>query len=184
MTLETFNQLVAYSTLGSQILIFFILISLFVLKKSDNTFMTFIKNNAIPAAFIVALLATLGSLYYSEVIEFTPCKLCWIQRIFLFPQVLLLGFAYYKDDKNIVDYSILLSIIGLLIALFQYYGQITGASITDCTAGGSAVSCNVQYVTYFGYITIPLMSVTTFGLITSILLAAKKSRHAMHSFRQ
>ena len=177
MTLETTNLIMSISVLGAQAVILIIILTILFKKKSKgNTVLTFITKNAILLALLVALGATLGSLYYSEIIEFSPCKLCWIQRIFLFPQVVLLGLAYYRDEKHIIDYSLLLSIIGLGVALFQYYGQLTGSSLTDCSAGGLEISCNAQYVTYFGYITIPLMSATAFATITAILGATKIKR--------
>ncbi|MCX6731550.1 MAG: disulfide bond formation protein B, partial [Candidatus Parcubacteria bacterium] len=75
-----------------------------------------VGERAVLFSFIVALIATAGSLIFSEVLKLEPCKLCWFQRIFMYPQVFLLGTALFKKDKNIADYSIFLSVIGAAIA--------------------------------------------------------------------
>ncbi|GIW65254.1 MAG: hypothetical protein KatS3mg093_233 [Candidatus Parcubacteria bacterium] len=94
-------------------------------------------------AFIIATSATLGSLLYFEVFKIQPCLLCWYQRILMYPQFLILGLALWHKDKNIKKYIILLSSIGILIALYHNIIQInsdlnticsinTGLNLTDC----------------------------------------------------
>jgi disulfide bond formation protein DsbB len=120
-------------------------------------------------AWVVALVATGGSLYFSEVLRYEPCKLCWFQRIFMYPLVILLGIAAYRNDRRQVGYVLPLSIIGGCISIYHYAEQkIPGlAKILPCTIG---VPCNTDYINWLGFITIPFLAGVAFLLITSILL--------------
>lgn len=121
-------------------------------------------------AWIQAVVAMSGSLFYSEVMYFPPCSLCWYQRIAMYPLVAILGVAIWKrDDQNIRAYALPLSIIGLLIALYQCamtYGVIEEI---PC-AVNQTVSCTIRWVNYYGFITIPLMSLVAFSVITLCLI--------------
>ena len=119
----------------------------------------------IHGAFLVALVATAISLVYSDIIGFVPCELCWIQRIFLYPQVIILGLALWKKTKDSEIYCSALSLIGGVIALYHFYGQsFNPSALPACDALGEA-SCAARYFVEFGYVTIPLMSLTGFLLI-------------------
>lgn len=133
-----------------------------------------ISNNALLFSFIVALIATAGSLIFSEVLKFEPCKLCWFQRIFMYPQVVILGLALSKKDKHIADYNILLSVIGAIIAAYHYFLQISATTSTTCSVIGYSTSCSETFAPTFGYITIPLMALTAFLMIISFLMTAPK----------
>lgn len=76
--------------------------------------------NALIGAWGISLIATLGSLYFSEILKFIPCDLCWFQRIFMYPQVVLLGLAAIRKEYGIARYSLALSIIGGAISLYHY----------------------------------------------------------------
>ncbi|MBW5444867.1 disulfide bond formation protein B [Cohnella sp. CFH 77786] len=132
-----------------------------------------IREYGILFAFIVSLTATGGSLFLSEVMGYIPCQLCWFQRIFMYPLVLLLGRAAIRDDRGIAGYALPLSVIGAVIASYHYAEQkIPGlADIAPCTAG---VPCNTDYLDWFGIITIPLMALTAFLLIIAFLLLSRK----------
>ena len=122
------------------------------------------------AAWLVAIVATLGSLYYSEVRLFVPCTFCWYQRIFMYPLVLLLGVATFTKDKGVVKYALPLALIGLGFAGYHVLEQnVPGFGAPAlCKAG---VPCSVKYVNYLGFISIPVMAFTAFSLI-SLTLAA------------
>ncbi len=116
-------------------------------------------------SFLVAFTGTALSLVYSEIIGFVPCYLCWIQRIFLYPQVIILGLALWKKTKDAAIYCSVLSVIGGIIALYNFYGQsFNPNALPECDALGQ-VSCAVRYFVEFGYVTIPVMSLTAFLLI-------------------
>ncbi|MBB3112291.1 disulfide bond formation protein DsbB [Paenibacillus phyllosphaerae] len=123
-------------------------------------------------AWVVSLVATGGSLFLSEVMDFEPCRLCWFQRIFMYPLVILLGRAAYKNDRGIIGYTLPLSIIGGCISLYHYLEQkVPGmADILPCTQG---VPCNQDYLDWFGFITIPFLALIAFILITIFLLLAR-----------
>ncbi|MGO4543081.1 disulfide oxidoreductase [Paenibacillus sp. 2TAB19] len=120
-------------------------------------------------AWMVSLIATLGSLYFSEVKGYIPCELCWYQRIFMYPLSILLGIAAYKGDRTIKKYVLPLSIIGGIISIYHYSIQkIPGFhEIKPCTNG---VPCNVDYIDWLGFITIPFLAGTAFILIIAFLL--------------
>ena len=130
------------------------------------------KNNALFYAFAVALVATAGSLFFSEVAGYQPCKLCWFQRIFMYPLVLILFIAMIKKTKEVVKYVIPMSLIGAFIASYHYYGQMIASSLS-CSAD-AAVSCTAKPFFHYGYITIPMMALTAFVLIFILMLGAKR----------
>lgn len=124
-------------------------------------------------AWIITLISTLGSLYFSEVRGFAPCNLCWYQRIFMYPLVILLGIALIKRDEKIRFYAIPFAVIGFLIALYQYVLQKTNflqQHVEPCEIGES---CSKLYINWFGFITIPFLSMVAFGLIVLLLLSSR-----------
>ncbi|MNJ43494.1 Disulfide bond formation protein C [compost metagenome] len=120
------------------------------------------------------MVATAGSLYLSEVLYYEPCKLCWLQRIFMYPLVILLGMAAFRNDRKILVYAIPLSIIGGSISTYHYAQQkIPGlAQLLPCKVG---IPCNVDYLNWWGFVTIPLMALVAFILITLCLFIARDS---------
>lgn len=132
-----------------------------------------LKKHALLFTFILAAAATIGSLLYSEVLGYIPCKLCWFQRIFMYPQAIFLAIAWKKKEEKILFYSLILSTIGGLIAAYHYLSQRIDFS-TQC--GTNAVDCTLRYVFHYGYITIPMMAVTAFlGIIIISLLKHEKT---------
>lgn len=121
------------------------------------------------AAWLISLLAVLGSLYFSNVRGFPPCILCWYQRIFMYPLALLLPVAILRRDERIHQYVLSLTFVGLLIAIYHnlLYYHILPESAAPCTAG---ISCTTKFVEYFGFVTIPLMSLGGFVAVTALML--------------
>ncbi len=167
------NQLFGILVIGSQILVLAVFISSLLSKNIRLDIFKFLSSHALKLAFFVSLTATLGSLFYSDVAGFDPCKLCWYQRIFMYPQTVLLGLAQLKKDKNIIDYSLALSIFGFLIASYHYLMQIGWVPALNCAAIGYSASCSKEFVLQFGYITIPMMAMTAFSLIILLLGSTK-----------
>lgn len=132
------------------------------------------------ALFIIwtqALIATLGSLFYSEIIGYTPCDLCWVQRIFMYPLVIIYGVALVKKNVQLAFSGLILSGVGMLISIYHYSLQKVPFMQE---AGGfcTGVPCNLQYVNYFGFITIPFLACVAFIVIFvthMYLLRATKS---------
>lgn len=139
-----------------------------MITKRTTTITRFIGTKGLTLMFIVALVATIGSLYFSEVSGWAPCKYCWIQRIFMYPQVILLGMALWYKDRTVARYILALSLFGVAYATYHYYIQMYDLiasptnPATPCDASGE--SCVKTPFTYFGYITIPMMAWTGFVL--------------------
>lgn len=123
------------------------------------------KENLLFLSFAASLIATLGSLYFSEIQKYIPCELCWYQRIFMYPLVLLLGMAIVKKDYGIARYSFVLSTIGGLISLYHYSIQkvsFLGENSISC----GVVPCTGQYINWLGFITIPFLALIAFIIIS------------------
>ncbi len=127
---------------------------------------------------MVAIVATVGSLYFSEVRAFVPCVLCWWQRIFMYPLVLVLGVATFRQERGAWRYALPLAIVGFAFSTYHYLIQKVPslAPPAMCAAG---VPCTGQYVNYFGFVTIPFMAGTAFALIgvalVSVALVERRS---------
>lgn len=174
MTLvSTANVILSSLTVIGQAVI--VLVAILFLARQTKL-LEFISKRAILFSFIVALVATLGSLFYSEVAGYEPCKLCWFQRIFMYPQIVILGIALWKKNGLVNYNSIALSIIGAAIAGYHYLLQIGVAPELPCAAVGYSAACSQRFVMNFGYITIPMMALTAFALITLFMIAQKFSR--------
>jgi disulfide bond formation protein DsbB len=127
--------------------------------------------NLVFGCWIIAASSTLGALFFSEVMGLAPCVLCWYQRICMFPLALLLPLGLFPFDPRIVRYALPLSMVGGTIALFHVlltYGLIP-ESIKPCVQG---VPCAQNQIVWFGFVSIPLLSLATFFLINALLLAA------------
>lgn len=126
-------------------------------------------NKPLLLAWIAALIATLGSLYFSEVLHFIPCTLCWYQRIFMYPLAIILGVAFYRNDYGIFRYTLPLSIIGMLISGYHIALQKVPylQQFEMCKSG---VPCSKDYLNWLGFITIPMMAFTAFVIISICLV--------------
>jgi disulfide bond formation protein DsbB len=171
--LPIINITLSTLTFIGQISLLFVLTYLVIANKDALKMSSKIlsSENAIKISFAIALLSTMGSLFYSEIAKFPPCDLCWFQRIFMYPQVVLLGIALIKKDNKIVDYSLALAGIGILISLYHNY--IVFAALQSPTCSLSGVSCTTKMVLGLGYVTIPLMALTAFALIITTLVLHK-----------
>ena len=142
-----------------------------------------INKKVLLIGLIVSGLAVAGSLFYSEIAHYDPCKLCWLQRIFMYPLPILFLIALIKKDRNILPYTLVLSIIGGLIALYQYFLQVETLLFPDldistpCGLVGYAPSCTKYFTLQLGFVTIPMMALSAFLLISviSIISLRRKS---------
>ena len=122
---------------------------------------------------MVALLATAGSLFFSYVMEFAPCVLCWYQRIFLFPLVVVLARGLFPFDRGAVRYGLPLAILGWLVAAYHnlVYAGVVPESLQPCAKG---VSCTEEYIRLFGLLSIPALSLIAFTTLAGILIALQR----------
>ncbi|MDO8424205.1 MAG: disulfide bond formation protein B [bacterium] len=155
---ELIQSALPYLVLFSHALFVLLVLALVYRKSWGVAIAGFMGKYAVHFAFLVSLGAVLASLFYSQIVGFEPCVLCWWQRVFLFPLPLIFGMALWKKDPSSFRYAIPLVIIAGLIASYQSYTSLGGASLLPCTAAEGA--CSRIYVREFGYITIPLMSLT------------------------
>jgi disulfide bond formation protein DsbB len=170
---EIFNAILGLSVIIAQILAVALIVLKIVDKRAEAGLSKLLAKRGAVLAFIVALTASLGSLIYSEAIGLEPCQLCWYQRIFLYPQVIIFGVALWRREA-IRRLGLIFSSIGGAIALFHYYGQMFNNSALPCPATG--VSCAKLYFVVFNYITLPMMSASAFILIIAILLHLPKNQ--------
>jgi disulfide bond formation protein DsbB len=135
-------------------------------------------NELLPfAAWTLALLSTAGSLFFSEVMELPPCVLCWYQRIAMYPLVPIIGIGIALKDSKWKLYALPLALIGLATAVYHnliYYGVIP-ESLTPCTQG---VSCSERQIEWLGFVTIPLMGLMSFLVISASILLYKPKKES------
>ena len=136
-------------------------------------------NDALPyLTWLIALVATVGSLFFSEVMELPPCVLCWYQRIAMYPLVLVIGAGIVTRDARVKSYALPLALGGLAISIYHnllYYGIIP-ESVAPCKQG---ISCTTAQIEWLGFITIPLLALTAFVLITFFLLIYKSEKEKL-----
>jgi disulfide bond formation protein DsbB len=168
------NKILALGTIFLQVIILLILLNFIFFKKRNNKILLFFKDYTFYLGFLVALGAFTLSLFYSGVVGYPTCELCWIQRIFIYPQVILFGMELYKRERAIVDFSIVFAVLGSLVSIYHIYvesGGTRGLACADPSNGG--VSCAVRYIYEFGYVTMPIMCLTASLFIIVILLNYK-----------
>lgn len=119
-------------------------------------------------AWLIASAAALGALFFSEIMQLPPCSLCWYQRICMFPLVLILPIGLFPFDPKVVRYALPLAAIGWLIAVFQMLlvAGIVPEKLEPCIQG---VPCSETVIEWFGFVTIPLLSVAAFSSIVALL---------------
>ncbi|HSJ28788.1 MAG TPA: disulfide bond formation protein B [Acidimicrobiia bacterium] len=158
-TFSRFAALLAFAALAAG------LIALF----RPRTFSDLGFRSGVGLAALVAGAATAGSLLYSEYYLFEPCRLCWYQRIAMYPLALTLAIGWWKQDRSVVRYAVAPAIIGAGISVWHLVNQwvLTG---TTCDVGPS---CAIRYVTEFGFVTIPFMALSGFVAIVGLTLAVR-----------
>ena len=134
----------------------------------------FDKNWAILfVTWVLVTASTMGSIFFSHIMEFAPCVLCWYQRIFLFPLVIILATGLFPFDKRVIVYSLPLAIIGWFVAFYHnlLYSGIIPQELQPCSKG---VSCTEEYIDLFGFLTIPMLSLIAFSMIILLLILLKR----------
>jgi len=126
-------------------------------------------------AWLTSIIAMVGSLFFSERMGFVPCTFCWYQRILMYPLVLFLGLAFYRNDREIYKYVLPMSLIGMLVSGYHYALQKLPSlhEFSSCTSG---VPCSGQYINWFGFVTIPFLAFIAFILITVFMVVLWKRK--------
>ena len=119
-------------------------------------------------AFLIASVATAGSLYLSEIAHFEPCRLCWIQRGFMYPLVPILGFAAWRGATRVRWFAIPWSLAGASVStwhvLIEHFPDLEGTTSCD-----PVNPCSLKWVEELGYLTIPTMALSGFLAIIALL---------------
>ena len=132
----------------------------------------FLTEQGLSLTWCIATIATLGSLYFSEIQGYQPCTLCWYQRILMYPLVIVLGIATAKKDLKQVVYVLPMSLLGMGFSAYHYAIEKTDWFDGDGNACG-LIPCDVAYINWFGFVTIPFLALIAFTLITAILLGVR-----------
>ncbi len=130
-----------------------------------------VRRNAVWLAFPVALVTTLGSLYLSQIAHFTPCPLCWYQRICMYPLFVALLVGGLRRDREVWAYVIPPAVIGAIIAVYHTQLQAFPKQAHFCHIGVD--SCLNRWVWEFGFISIPFMSLAAFSFIITMMLVVR-----------
>ena len=176
------NFLNTYMPIGILVL-FIVMVALYALyffkfrHQENSKFIKTFKNIALPVAFFTTLLAAIMSLVYSDFLGQAPCGLCWLQRIFIYSQVVLYAVAYLKEDAKIFQYTFWLSVVGGLIAIYHEWLQLGYSELIPCPATPGLVDCAKPTFISFGFVTMPFASLTVFLVIIFLsLIINKKSK--------
>jgi disulfide bond formation protein DsbB len=167
---ELLNKIFAILAIGAVGISIILIILKFSIKNSAllRNIYELINTNFMTFAWALATLATIGSLYYSEISGFLPCTFCWYERIAMYPLVLIIGIGIYKKNREIWMYSLPFSIIGLGISIYHYQLQIfPDQNSVSCS---TEASCSGSWIMEFGFVTMPFMALSTFLLISVLLL--------------
>jgi len=161
--INIFDKIISFGTLLLAVSTILIIASAVIDKQSHVVQIT--KKYSTLIIFIITFLAMCISLIYSNFFGYTPCYLCWFQRIFIYPSVLFSGIALYKKDNHIISYIESLSWVGLVFSIYHNITYYTGVSPLPCDASGS---CIMHYVSEFGFVTIPFMALVSFIAIITV----------------
>ena len=174
MSIHQVSALFALLSLGA--LILGILALLVALTTGSKVGVQQLQSLLLPLALLVAIVATAGSLYYSELAGYPPCKLCWYQRICMYPIVSILGIALWRHKNLGGLYALPSAVIGLGISVYHYQLQLFPG---QSSSHNTLVSCAFQYVDVFGFVSIPFMAGS--GFIAIIGLVILSSRRTIES---
>ncbi len=131
------------------------------------------RDYALYFAWTVSLVGLVISFYFGEVLQIEPCRLCWYQRAALFPLVLILGIAAFRNDSKIVIYALPLAVLGGLFAIYQTLGERYPVLLNSSICGPNQ-ECGASIFSLFGIISFPLLSALGFILIALLLIYARK----------
>jgi disulfide bond formation protein DsbB len=157
-------------------LITLVLLYALVFRKQNvsRKILDFVGGFALRIGFVASLGALVGSVMYSNIVGFDPCFLCWWERIFLYPLVIIYGVGLYVKEKSVWIYSAFFSVIAVLISGYHSYIRLAGSESSLCVE--SAVSCTKQYVSGYGYVNIPTMALSV-GIFMLLITFIYKIRY-------
>lgn len=135
-----------------------------------------LRELALPTAAVITGVATAGSLWMSEVAGYTPCVLCWYQRIAMYPLPLLAGIAAWRGDRDGARWTVVpLATVGAAVSVWHLLVERVPSLAGPCDP---AAPCAVRWVEEFGFLTLPGMALTAFLAAIALALAAGAPRRA------
>ncbi len=153
-TVATFFSVVLLASLAA--------VAVAVLRSDSRSALA---NSALPFAAAIAVGATAGSLYFSEIADFVPCELCWFQRIAMYPLAVILSIAAFRKDRTIFVYALPLAAAGLAISIYHIQLQAFPDQSSFCAFDNP---CTATWVEGLGWMTIPQMAGASFALIIAL----------------
>ncbi|OGG49615.1 hypothetical protein A2763_02930 [Candidatus Kaiserbacteria bacterium RIFCSPHIGHO2_01_FULL_54_36] len=180
MHVETLNYLLGLATIVLQILTVAFLAVYFLRHQFPDLegIVSYLRTWGIGIAFLASAGASIVTVVHSGIFGLPPCPLCWWQRAFLYPQVVMFGIAVLMRDRVIAGYSIALSIIGLMIGVYHHVLQMYPTGSLPCPSEGG-VSCGQILFLQFGYITYPMMSISAFAFLIVLMLFVRSTPRAL-----
>lgn len=172
MSFSTMANFFALAALAANLATIVLLVVGFVGRGKDESPFEFLRGSTMWLAGAVAIVATLGSLYLSEIAHLEPCRFCWIQRIFMYPLAIILPMAAFRRDAKARLYAATLATIGAGFAAYHRLIQ-EFPDLGSGSCGVSGPSCTAALILKFEFVTIPYMSLSAFLLILTLLWADK-----------
>lgn len=179
--MTSFDAAVTYGVSGATIighlvLIFFVLCTLLSAHLREWLHQRVGKHGVVIGLSIVGF-SILGSLFFSDIAGLAPCFLCWVGRALLYPQILLFGWYLYKARRWMLDVALWMTIAGIIVTTYHVFLENGATALVPCPTGFSMASCNTKYFEIFGYVTIPVMSLTAFVALLAILIVVLHRKH-------
>jgi len=177
MTFQTMKLFFAMAAIVANLLtVGLVLVGFTGRSKAESPF-EFLRGATLWLAGGVAIAAMAGSLYLSEIVHLIPCKLCWYQRIAMYPLAILLPIAAWRKDNAFRLYATVLAIVGLGIAIWHRLMQ-SFPSLDSGACAAVGPPCSAPYIMEFGFVTIPYMAMSAFALILVLLWANRVNSQA------
>jgi disulfide bond formation protein DsbB len=169
--IQNLNRYLSFVTIigGMTVILLGVYVVYVSFSKKESKDLQIVANYAVQLGFLATFFSMVMSLYYSEYLGILPCDLCWFQRIFIYSQVILFTVAWWKKDKGVFTYSLPLSLVGIVIALYHHIMQLGYNVYKPCSTAPFALDCSKPTFIEFGFVTFPLMAVVLFAFL--ILLA-------------
>jgi disulfide bond formation protein DsbB len=174
----THNTIVALSVLGvvGQVLVAVMLLigllALVGLRGPLNGLRRLLWGYELWSGFVVAAIATGGSLFFSEIAPFIPCELCWFQRICMYPLSYLLLVLAWRGDNRFARYLLVFPVFGAGVSIYHIMIERNVIHEPPACVIGGRIGCSTKWINEFGYITIPTLALTAFLLLIGFLVLA------------
>ena len=173
MTVESLFTLNHYLGLATLVLVF-VTLALIVDMVYVRKFESAVRRFGLHTALMVTLIAVVLTLVYSEYFGIIPCGLCWMERMALYPQLILIAGALYLKDALMPKYGIALSVFGGVVSLYHHYIQMGGSEFIKCPAAGA--DCAKRYLFEFDFLTFPLIATFLFAFLIALYVYILKTR--------